>query len=158
MLSICDQLHGNWYENIYNSYYPNSPHNSKHLFDIYTLSHIFWSALLVIILKKIFNDKLGLALPIGVFLLTTYFEIHENTEEQIVKYRRIEIDSSGTSYRGDSLINLIGDIIGNIIGIYLGLALSNQAISIVLVILFLVITNIVGFSYWLEFFEFLFKS
>ena len=91
-----------------------------------------------------------------VFLFTTLFEIHENLPEQIIKYRRIEVDSSGkSSYRGDSLINLIGDIIGNVIGIYLALTLGNSITTIILIILFLVITNVVGLSYWVEFLEFI---
>lgn len=151
---ICDQPHKHWYEYIYNSHYVNSPHNSKHLFDIYTLSHIFWGALLTLVGRTIFNNSIYV--PIGVFILTTYFEIHENIKDQIVKYRRIEIDSNGTSsYRGDALINSIGDIIGNVIGIYLVLSLPFSIIMIILIILFMVITNVVGLSYWTEFFEFL---
>lgn len=39
---ICDQEHKNWYEHIYAPYSINSPHNSKHMFDIYSLTHIFF--------------------------------------------------------------------------------------------------------------------
>lgn len=152
-LFICDQPHEHWYQQIYNDYYPESPHNSKHLFDIYTLTHIFWSALITLILKKFMSTNYAVILT---FLVTAAFEIFENLDAQIIKYRRIEVDSTGkSSYRGDSFINSIGDIIGNMIGIYIGITLSNQNTLIILLILFLVITNIVGFSYWTDFFQFL---
>ena len=153
-LYFCDQPHKHWYEHIYNTYYPNSPHNSKHLFDIYTLTHIFWSLLLVLLLKKTFG--FSIYVPIFVFIITTVFEIHENLKEQIIRYQRIEINSTGiSSYRGDSLLNLIGDIFGNILGIILALTLNNEYNVIILLILFMVITNIVGISYWTDFLTFI---
>ena len=153
-LLICDQPHKYWYEYLYNTYYPNSPHNSKHLFDIYSLTHLFWPMLLTFLCKNIFGNNI--LIPIILIILTTYFEIHENLEKQIIKYYRIEVNSNGqSSYRGDSLINSVGDILVNIFAIYIAFNATNITTLIILFILFGVITKIIGFSYWIEFLGFL---
>lgn len=160
---LCDQPHSKWHEYIYHKYYPNSQHNSKHMFDVYSLTHTFWSFFLFVALRTILpkiNFKItDFQLAMLVFVFTTYFEIHENEEEQIVKYRRIEINENGeSSYRGDTMINILGDITSNSIGIYLGYILSNGLSSYiipVLLLLFGLITKIVGMGYWIEFFQFL---
>lgn len=158
MLIYCDQPHANMYDQIYASYYPKSPHNSKHLFDIYTNTHIFWLMLFMFIGKKLCPDHKQ---EIATLLLiaSSWFEIYENQLEQIIKYRRIEINSMGeTSYRGDSLINSIGDLLGNFIGIYLGYNLDDSFCLLILIALFFVVTSTVGFSYWTDFIEFELKS
>ena len=97
-------------------------------------------------------------LSVVLIILFSVFEILENQPEQIIKYRKIETDSSNkTNYTGDSLLNIFGDIVFNIAGIYLGYAI-NSCISIItiLVILFLIITKTVGFNYWTDFFKFTF--
>jgi len=154
-LHICDQPHKHWYEYLYNSHYSGSPHNSKHMFDIYSLTHLFWPLLLMWIAKKIFPYNGWI--PIILIILTTVFEIHENMKSQIVKYNRIEINESGkSSYRGDSTVNIIGDIIFNILGIYIGYKLtSDLAIFLILFVTFIIVTGIVGISYWIEFFDFM---
>ena len=164
---ICDQPHSSPIEYIYNKYYPNSPHNSKHMFDIYSFTHTFWSmfvfVLLRLLLSKINFYITDLQLAIVVFLITSYFEIHENQEEQIIKYRRIEIDANGhSSYRGDTVMNIIGDIISNSIGIFLAYYLLNSSggkysnyVIPTLILIFGIITKVVGVGYWLEFFEFM---
>ena len=160
---LCNQPHSKWHEHIYHKYYPNSPHNSKHMFDVYSLTHTFWSFFLFVVLRSLLpkiNFKItDIQLGLVVFAFTTYFEIHENQEEQIIKYRRIEINESGeSSYRGDTIINIIGDIVSNSFGILLGYVLSNGCSSYIipaLLGLFALITKIVGMGYWIEFFQFL---
>ena len=146
MILCCDQPHKYWFEQIYWPFSINSPHNSKHLFDIYSLTHIFWLLLLSIICKNLFYNK---TIPITLLIITsTLFELYENSNDQIIKYNRIEVNSMGeSSYRGDSLINLIGDIISNLIGIYIAYEYSNNISIIILILLFLIITFVVGFSY-----------
>jgi hypothetical protein len=163
LISACDQPHKYWYEYLWSSYYPLSPHNSKHLFDIYSFTHLFWLMLLTLIFKKIFSQQFCpqqcRLIVVALIIISTYFEIHENKQEQIVKYRRIEINSSGnTSYRGDSILNIIGDVIFNLIGIYLGIVLGEHSIIMILVGIFALIVKVVGFSYWTEFFRFLSKK
>lgn len=153
MKLYCDQSHSFWWEHLYNTYYENSPHNSKHLFDVYSLTHIFWCLLLVYLLKLILPIKIVI---ISVFLITTLFEIHENTHNQIIKYQRIEINSNGqTSYRGDTILNVLGDILSNIVGIYLGSTLSGYYVVACLICIFTLITNVVGLVYFIDFFKFL---
>lgn len=157
-IHVCDQPHNYWYEYIYNKYYPNSPHNSKHVFDIYTLTHIFWSLLIIFIIRVFVPQFYDNNILIGITVMTTLFEYHENTIEQIKKYKRIEIDQSGqSSYRGDSTINIIGDILGNISGVYIGHILPLQTIGIILLLLIIILLNVVGINYFIEFFSFMFK-
>ena len=156
-IHICDQPHKYWYEHIFNYYYEGSPHNSKHMFDIYSLTHIFWPMLLMLLMR----DVLGYGRSvIIIFLISTFFEVYENQPEQIKKYHRIEVDSSGeSSYRGDSTINIIGDILFNIFGIYLGYSIkSNKLAQLVLLMVFITITKVVGFNYWTEFITFALKT
>jgi hypothetical protein len=151
-LHVCDQPH-KWYEQLYTKHYPGSPHNSKHMFDIYALTHVFWTAVLSLVVGIIFG--LNSYTIAGIVLYTMYFEYHENKIEQIIMYRRIEVDSSGhTTYRGDSTINIVGDIIGNILGLMLVLYTTTQNTLITLFVLFLYITSVVGIGYWTEFIEF----
>lgn len=153
MKVYCDQKHLFWWEYLYNSYYEFSPHNSKHIFDIYSLTHIFWCMLLTYILRLFMPIQIAV---MSVFLLSTFFEIHENTNEQIIKYQRIEIDSNGrTSYRGDTILNFVGDIVSNVAGIYLGTTLSGYCVILYLLCIFAIITNVVGIVYFLDFFKFL---
>jgi hypothetical protein len=147
MLYICNQPHQFPYEYLYSSYQIDSPHNSKHLFDIYTLTHVFWLIVLASLGKMINNSYI---LPI-IFVSSVFFEMYENDHRQIIKYNRIETDSYGySSYRGDSAMNVVGDIIGNIVGIYIGMFFSGKAVIIILVALFAVITQVVGLSYWTD--------
>lgn len=157
-IHICDQPHTYWYEYIYNTWSPSSPHNSKHLFDIYTLTHIFWPLLLTYMAKRVF--PLDIRMIIIITLLVVYFEIHENNSENVKKYNRIERDSSGkSSYRGDSTINIIGDILANLVGIYLGYTIgSTTQIVLILAILYFIVTDTVGLRYWREFFRFLLEA
>ena len=156
-LWICDQPHEQWWEYLYNSYQIKSPHNSKHFTDIYTLTHVWWPMAMMFIGKKVLTfSTTNIAIVVAV--IVTIFEIFENLPAQIVKYNRIEVDTLGEStYRGDSMLNLFGDLLFNFVGIYLGYTLLDNAAIAVLSGLFLIITNIVGLSYWTDFFKFLFK-
>lgn len=152
---ICDQYHNNWYEHIYTHYEKYSQHNSKHLIDIYSLTHVFWSIFIIGFLKFIIIP-ISIHHVIFIAILLILFEIHENLPEQIKKYRRIEINSAGkTSYRGDTILNFIGDIAFGFLGLYIGYKLSKLYIFIILIILFITITNVVGINYWIDFIKFI---
>lgn len=155
MLYFCNQPHQHWWQHLYYPYYPNSPHNSKHMFDIYSLTHIFWPLLLVLCSRLWLPKQYHQSMIILISILVIAFEIHENLPQQIKKYQRIEIDSMGhTSYRGDTIINSIGDIISNFIGIYLAIHMSTQTNIYILIILFSIITCTVSFTYWTDFLKF----
>src|SRR5215210_7514290 len=103
---FCDQDHKNWYEQIYWPYYPDSSHNSKHFFDIYSLTHLYCYLLLGTIFKNLF----GYNIFVIYFLIISgiIFKIYKNRPEQLIKYNRIEINSKGdSSYRGDTIQNSI---------------------------------------------------
>jgi hypothetical protein len=155
-LLFCDQPHNSIFEQIYWPYKPFSPHNSKHLFDIYTLTHVFWPIVMVLLGNYIF-EKSKWVFTISI-VLSIVFEIFENLPEQIKRYRRIEIQGNGnSSYRGDSVLNVIGDIIANIIGCYLGWYLPTKFLVFILFGIFVIVTRIVGIGYWKEFVQFLIK-
>jgi len=124
------------------------------MFDIYSITHVFWPALMTSILVNIFGKNIYI--PICAMIISIYFEIYENSPKQIVKYRRIEIDSAGnTTYRGDTLLNIIGDILFNIIGIYIGYTATNTVTAIILLILFIIVTSVTGITYWTDFLTYL---
>jgi hypothetical protein len=114
--------------------------------------------LLMFVLKKMFDKKPVIAILLTIF--TTAFEIYENLPKQIVKYHRIEVDSTGeSSYRGDSTINIAGDIIFNMMGIYIGYKVDNLTHAIlILLIKSVIITKTIGFNYWTESFSFMTKE
>jgi hypothetical protein len=136
---------------------PNPPHGSKHLFDIYSLTHTFWGLVTTILLLQVTPSSHKNKILITISSLFIAFEIHENLESQIIRYRRFEKDAQGgTSYRGDSTINIIGDIVTSLLGIYLGAVLAPSAAMFSLTIIFILVTRVLSLSYWVEFLKFLF--
>ncbi len=151
-INFCDQNHQNWYEHII-SCDPQSEHNSKHIFDIYSFTHIFWAMLSMFILRNIFKSKI--VIFIILFILFTIFEIHENLPKQIIKYNRVETDNHGkSSYRGDSTINIMGDILSNTLGLIAGYSLNTKDVSVILFLLVNIITKVLGTDYWIEFYRY----
>ena len=149
MKFICDQPHKYMYEHLFN-YHHYSPHRSQHMFDIYSLTHIFWPLLIMFILKSLFGKKPIYALI--VIIICIIFEYIENLPKFVKKYRTIE----KSDYQGDTIINVIGDMVTNLIGIYIGYNIqSNAIITLILVILYCVITSIIGFEYWTQFAQFM---
>lgn len=157
MLIVCDQPHEHWYEYIINIYGSKSLHDSKHLFDIYSLTHLFWLLLFMIIFGNIFPQHKKSVL-IVLFIISIAFEIHENSPSQIKKFYQIEKDNRADSnYKGDSLINMVGDILFSLIGLILGYNLSLVTNIIILIITFIFIINDIGIIYFKEFLTFLFS-
>lgn len=149
----CDQPHSHFLEQLYWPHASRSPHNSKHMFDIYTLTHLFWPIVVALLAKWIFGTERWVV--IGVIIGTLLFEIYENLPAQIKRYRRIEIDSQGiTTYRGDSVINVIGDTIANIIGVYIAFYYSLQTSTLTLAATFVIVVKVLGMSYWTDFIGF----
>ena len=96
---------------------------SKQIFDIYSFSHISHGILFYFILKYFgFNDYISIYLSIIIEIL---WEIFENTPFIINKYRK---KKEFENYKGDSIVNIIGDVIFTIFGIYL--AQKNKGYSI----------------------------
>lgn len=101
---------------------------SKTLIDRYSPSHITHGVLFYFIFENIhFTRKYSLIFTIIFEILWEYFE---NTPYIINKYRQ---NPEYNDYKGDSYINIIGDIIFTILGFYI--AKYSQRASIILIII-----------------------
>ena len=86
---------------------PRGPHNSQHLADPYTVTHIQHGLILYALLRPL-SGRLG---PDARFslavLLEAIWEAGENTETAIRHYRRT---TAAQGYEGDSVANSLGDV------------------------------------------------
>jgi hypothetical protein len=119
-----------------------SAHNSQHVFDPYSFTHVlhglafFW--ILVWLLKSWpFSWRLTLAV-----LIESAWEVAENAPFIIQRYREATI---GLGYEGDSVINSLADILcctaGFILARYLGFRRSLALFVVVEVLLALVVRD-----------------
>lgn len=117
----------------------NSPHNSQHLFDAYTFSHLL-HGLLFFGLFWIFSDRISLGWRLFLSLLIEcVWEMAENSPIVIDRYREGTVS---LGYVGDSVINSVGDIVSMVVGFYLArwLGLWKSIAVIVAVEVFMVVT------------------
>jgi hypothetical protein len=85
-----------------------SLHNSQHLLDPYTFSHV-QHGLLFYGLGLLLLRRYGPALRFGAALaLEALWEIAENTDQMIERYRTVTIS---LDYFGDSILNSLADIV-----------------------------------------------
>jgi hypothetical protein len=86
-----------------------SQHNSQHLFDPYTFTHvlhgILFYALLWLILRRWFGIAERFVIAIGI---EAFWEVIENTSIVIERYRETTIS---LGYYGDSILNSATDVI-----------------------------------------------
>lgn len=98
-----------------------SLHNSQHLIDQYTFTHILHGlslyALLWLLLQKWVGPLSRGVLAIG---LESFWEILENTSMVIDKYREVTVSYG---YYGDSIANSVGDILACGLGYCLAMGL-----------------------------------
>jgi len=96
---------------------------NQQIMDIYSFSHISHGILFYLILKYFKYDAItGFYITIFLEIL---WEIFENTPFIINKYRR---KKEYENYRGDSVVNMIGDVIFTILGYYLTYTFTSIAI------------------------------
>ena len=99
---------------------------SQQILDIYSFSHITHGILFYFLIKHL-NLFHGATTGLGVtIILETLWEIFENTPFIINKYRQ---KKAYKNYKGDSIVNMIGDIILTIVGYYF--AYKSPKLSII---------------------------
>lgn len=90
-----------------------SPHNSQHLIDPYTFTHVLHGALYYALLWLIFRGRWpGLRAVVAV-MVEVGWEIGENTNAIIEAYRESTIS---LNYYGDSIANSLGDVAAFVLG------------------------------------------
>jgi hypothetical protein len=94
----------------------NSEHNSQHLFDAYSLSHVLHGVLFFGVLW-LFRRRLGLAVRAAIAAcIEIAWEMVENSPIVINRYRTA---TASLGYTGDSIINSLGDVASFVLGFYL---------------------------------------
>ena len=92
-----------------------SPHNSQHLVDPYSLSHLQHGIGLFLLLRVCGHKWLSIPLcTVIVAIVEAGWEISENTPWIIDRYREATIS---LDYYGDSILNSLGDYAACLIGI-----------------------------------------
>ncbi|MET3645547.1 DUF2585 domain-containing protein [Phyllobacterium ifriqiyense] len=110
----------------------NSSDNSQHIADWYTLSHIihgflFYGILWLAARKRPVGQRL-----LGAIFIEAAWEIFENTEMVISRYREATI---ALGYVGDSVLNSVSDILFMVLGFFFA-ARAPIWLTIVLAIIF----------------------
>jgi hypothetical protein len=98
------------------SFVVNSPHNSQHVFDAYSLSHVlhgiaFYGLFWLFRSRVRFAWRLVLATAVEVA-----WEMMENSPVIINRYRAVTIS---LGYEGDSITNSLGDVLSYLIGFFI---------------------------------------
>lgn len=145
----------NWYEPpLFWDYRIDPNQNSKHLFDFYSLTHINHGLFFALVSTLLFPNMSVINrfyLVMGVELI---FEIIENTNFVINRYR---VDKKNRLYTGDSMANIIGDLLICALGFLLFVYLDSNvkvlfAIIIIEVLLWLIFSDSMFMSFLSAFF------
>ena len=97
-----------------------SQHNSQHLLDWYTPSHISHGLLFALLLRRVLPGRVlvyGLSLAV---LLEASWELLENSDFIINRYREATI---AFDYFGDSILNSLSDVLWCMLGYRIAIAL-----------------------------------
>ena len=90
---------------LWNSDTNNMQHASKHVFDPYSFTHMFWGATCSVVLQR-----LGF---VGNLLIHLVWEVVENSPPVIRNFRKDHLNSE---YQGDSVQNMLGDLLAFSVG------------------------------------------
>src|SRR3954468_22235461 len=94
----------------------NSPHNSQHLFDAYSLSHVLHG---ILFFGALWLLRRRLSLPVRAAIAATIeigWEMLENSPVIINRYRTATM---ANGYTGDSILNSLGYVASFVLGFYL---------------------------------------
>jgi len=95
----------------------NSPHNSQHVFDAYSLSHVLHGVLFYGFFW-LFRAPMSLGWRlVAATAVEVTWEMMENSPLIINRYRAATI---AVGYQGDSIINSLGDVLSFVVGFYVG--------------------------------------
>ena len=106
------------------------PNTSRRLFDIYSISHITHGIILYWVLPSKHFIPLGLALEFA-------WEMFENTSYVIDKYRS---NRKFQNYRGDSNINIVGDMFFTYLGLIFASKCSATTAFVALILMELILS------------------
>lgn len=97
-----------------------SSHNSQHLIDPFSFSHVLHGILLYALLRPL-SGIIGRGTRLVVVLaIEVLWEVFENSNVVIERYRQATI---ALGYNGDSVFNSLGDIASCGVGVYLAIRL-----------------------------------
>jgi hypothetical protein len=90
-----------------------SSHNSQHLIDPYTFTHVLHGALYYAVLRLLLGARRPSLRALLAVMIEVGWEIGENTNTVIAAYREATI---ALNYYGDSVANSVGDVIAFALG------------------------------------------
>ena len=90
-----------------------SPHNSQHLLDPYTFTHVLHGALYYAVLWLLLGSRWPPLRALLAVMVEVGWEVGENTDAIIQAYRESTIS---LNYYGDSIMNSVGDVIAFALG------------------------------------------
>lgn len=90
-----------------------SPHNSQHVLDPYTFTHVLHGALYYAVLRLLLGSRWPPLRALVAVMVEVGWEVAENTNTVIEAYRESTIS---LNYYGDSIMNSVGDVIAFALG------------------------------------------
>jgi hypothetical protein len=90
-----------------------SSHNSQHLIDPYTFTHVLHGAVYYAVLRLLLGSRRPPLRALLAVMIEVGWEIAENTNAVIAAYREATI---ALNYYGDSVANSVGDVIAFALG------------------------------------------
>ena len=90
-----------------------SSHNSQHLIDPYTFTHVLHGAVYYAVLRLLLGARRPSLRALLAVMIEVGWEIGENTNTVIAAYREATI---ALNYYGDSIANSVGDVIAFALG------------------------------------------
>lgn len=90
-----------------------SSHNSQHLIDPYTFTHVLHGAVYYAVLRLVLGARWPPLRALLAVMIEVGWEIGENTNAVIAAYREATI---ALNYYGDSIANSVGDVIAFALG------------------------------------------